>query len=401
MRCGGAAVPKSTTAKKPRPDFPLFPHATGRWAKKVRGKFAYFGKVADDPDGSAALNLWLDQRDDLLAGRTPRGPGEYLSVSSLCNQFLTAKRRHVDTGELSVRSWGDYYTTCETIVAGFGRGRAVDDLRPDDFANLRASLAKRNGPIRLGNEIQRVRTLLKWAFDSELIDRPVRTGPDFRKPAKHVIRKARRENGPRMFEPHELRTMLKSAQPQLRAMIYLGLNCGLGNHDCGSLRLGNIDLQASWLNYPRPKTGIPRRCPLWPETVAALKKAIDSRPEPLHKANADRVFLTVKRVPFTADAKIKENGGAGPRIDSVTQAFRRLLGELKMHRHGLGFYTLRHVFETVAGGTTDQVAVDLIMGHTDLSMAAHYRERIDDSRLMAVVEHVRAWLWPPLQRHAK
>ena len=59
---------KTPAVKKPHPDFPLFPHATGRWAKKVRGKLAYFGKCANDPQGQKALALWLDQRDELLAG---------------------------------------------------------------------------------------------------------------------------------------------------------------------------------------------------------------------------------------------------------------------------------------------------------------------------------------------
>ena len=71
----------------------------------------------------------------------------------------------------------------------------------------------------------------------------------------------------------------------------------------------------------------------------------------------------------------------------------KLLKELKLKRPGLNFYTLRHVFRTVADATRDPVAIDLIMGHTDPSMAAHYRERIDDSRLRAITEHVRRY--PP------
>ena len=61
-------TPKKPT--KPRPDFPLFPHARGYWAKKVRGQLRYFGKIAGDPKGEIAVNLWLDQKDALLAGQS-------------------------------------------------------------------------------------------------------------------------------------------------------------------------------------------------------------------------------------------------------------------------------------------------------------------------------------------
>jgi integrase len=65
-----------------------------------------------------------------------------------------------------------------------------------------------------------------------------------------------------------------------------------------------------------------------------------------------------------------------------------------LYRPKLGFYALRHTFETIAGESRDQVAVGQIMGHVDNSMAGLYRERITDDRLMSVAATVEQWLFP-------
>ncbi len=390
-------IKSSTTAisnkpRKPRPDFPLFPHATGRWAKKVRSRFCYFGKVADDPHGKAALELWLQQRDDLLAGRTPRVSGTGLTVHDLCNRFLMVKKGQVNTREITRRHFEDLYTTCRLLLGYFGKARLVDDLAADDFEALRCSLAKTRGAWALGGVVAKIRSVFKYGYEAGLIDKPIRHGPQFKPPGKSAIRRERNEKPPRLFSAAELRKIIRAADGQLKAMVLLGINCGLGNADCGQLRFRNIDLSNGWLNFPRPKTGIDRRCPLWPETVKALQQGIDKRPEAKEDANREHVFLTMFGEPW-----YKDQGGAS----SLGHEFIKLLVKLKLRREGLSFYTIRHTFATEAGGSRDQVAVNAIMGHGDASMAAVYRERIDDARLLAVSDNVRRWLFPHKQQKAK
>ena len=103
---------KSTKKKPVSKDFPLFQHPRGYWAKKVKQQTRYFGKVADDPTGQKALALWLDQKDDLLAGRTPRVHRDGLTVRDLCNRFLTNKQAKMEGGELSAVTFHDHHATC-------------------------------------------------------------------------------------------------------------------------------------------------------------------------------------------------------------------------------------------------------------------------------------------------
>jgi integrase len=375
------AKPARSKPAKPYPAFPLFPHAAGYWAKKVRGRTVYFGPW-DDPDG--ALQKYLKEKDDLHAGRTPRAAQDALTVKDAANAFLNEKQARVEASELSERTWLEYKEAADLIVAEFGKRRRAADLAPDDFAALRKRMAKRWGPVRLGNMIQSVRSVFKFAFESDLIDRPTRFGPSFKKPSKKVLRLHRAKNGERMLEADQLRRLLDAAPVPLKAMLLLGINAGFGNHDIATLPLSALNLDAGWVNYPRPKTGIPRRCPLWPETMTALREAIAERPEPRQDKAKGLVFVTTRGRPWLS------RGIANP----VSVAARDLMKTAGIHHDRIGFYALRHVFRTIGDAARDPVAIDLIMGHNDPSMGGHYRERVEDSRLRAVVDHVRRWLFP-------
>lgn len=376
--------PPTTGGKpsKPYADFPLTAHPAGYWCKKIRGRLHYFGPWRD-PD--AALRSYLEQKDALHAGRPQPGS---LSVKDLVNVFLNAKQALVNSNELSPLTWGDYKTACDEIVAAFGKHRQVSEIGTDSFAALRNRMAEKWGPQRLAKNMQFIRCVFKYAYDAALIDRPMRFGPGFKRPSRKTFRLHRAEGGPKLFSAEEIRRMIDAAGVHLKAMIMLGINAAFGNSDCGNLPTSALDLERGWADFPRPKTGISRRCPLWPETVQAIKESLACRPEPKKSEYDGLVFLTRAGDSWHTDTT------DGP----LSRETGKLLKKLGVNgRNRLGFYSLRHSHRTIADEAKDQPACDYIMGHSRDDMASVYRERISDERLKAVTDHVRRWLFETLK----
>ncbi len=416
------------TATRPEPPydgFPLYAHPSGKWAKKILGKIHYFGRWGRMEQGRMVRlpyeRSWKDakaeydaHKDNLHAGRVRRNAADgALTLADLCNRFLTAKLRSVEAGELTRRSFQEYKSTTDRLIAEFGKTRLADDFTPEDFGPYRAVLAERYGPVRLGNEITRIKSMFRYAASNKLIVAPVAFGSSLNKPSKQVLRKHKAVSPKRLFTAAEIRLMLDAlagnevtlpapdaetgepvkltldANPAMRAAVLLGINAGAGNTDVANLEFSHLDLKVGWLNYPRGKTGIGRRVPLWPETITAIKAAIAERPTPADSdADGEIVLLTARgeRLVSVSDKS---------RTDGVAVRFGALLRRLGINgRKGIGFYSLRHTLATIGLQTADRDAVRAIMGQVENDVLAAYDETgPSDERLRRVTDHVRAWLF--------
>lgn len=356
---------------KPYKGFPLTWHKQGYWCKKIRGKVHYFGPRWGTWE--QALEEYTRVRDDLFAGREPQG-SVGLTIREGMNHFLTDRKTRLDQKRIVQRTFDDYKRVCGFVIKNFGANRAVTSLRPTDFTHLLGKIG--GSPNTVGRTVTCVKVAFKYLWDADLIEKPVKFGPTFKCPPKKVMREYRAAQPPKLFKPDELRDIVDRAKPQMKAMILLGVNCGFGNNDCGLLTMAALDLKNGWHNFARPKTGIGRRCWLWPETVEALKVVLANRKEPKSKDDGQYVFITKRGFCWSK----------GTKSNPISAEFKKLNPP-----KGLTFYALRHTFETIGGESKDQVAVDHIMGHARDDMASLYRERISDDRLRDVAETIRSW----------
>jgi hypothetical protein len=185
---------------QPHPSFPLTPHNNGQWCKKIRGKIHFCG-IWEEPE--AALENYLRVAADLHAGREPRSStlsAEGLTVKQLCNHYLTYQHRRSQAGEIGARWFEDCRTVLDSFVSFTGPGRLASDLAPDGFLKYRQSLSRQGltgrkglGVYALTRAITVVRSVLKYAYEMNLIDNPIKYGKTFEQPSSTLKRKSRRE----------------------------------------------------------------------------------------------------------------------------------------------------------------------------------------------------------------
>jgi integrase len=106
--------------------------------------------------------------------------------------------------------------------------------------------------------------------------------------------------------------------------------------------------------------------PLWPEAVKSLRKI---------KRKGSLVFYTSRGNPYIqTNIKIEVGGNEKYTITNlISTQFRRLIFKagLKVPK-GTGFYSLRRTAATLAARSGDLFAVQKLLGHADVKMAARY-----------------------------
>ena len=371
---------------------PLFVHRNGQWAKKVRGKLYYFGRLSE-PD--EALTLWLDEKDYLLAGLEPPTYTGGFTVGELCDEHMTNMKNRMKAGNISLSTVKDYQAVRNFLEEAELLNISIDVLGPIHFKNARQWLSESDyRPKSQKNIIISTKAIFNWGKKMGLCERDINYGPEFVPPDLTAIETEQEENGVvRFFDRDFILKILDASDARMKVAVLLGINCAFYPGDTAFVTYKHLHLDAPipYHDFRRVKTRHKRMAALWPETVAAIQDYTENyRPQ----SDYSEVFLSQQGKPYTKEAGCL----------SFIGAFNRLLEKVGDRPKGVSIGSLRHTYGTVMDLVNDTQMVDLTMGHVagtvrgragkSLQRRIYSQFNINElKRLKAVADVVHDWLF--------
>ena len=144
---------KTDKPAKPYPDFPLFAHNNGQWAREAQARCTTLAPG----DYKAALRKYH------AFVNSPE------SLKTCVAKYIESKTLLLSSDEISPRHLRDIKWTLASLSETIGPDKGIRDLKSADYGVWRTHIAKTNGPVSIGGHIRRVKTFLNWAKREKLI----------------------------------------------------------------------------------------------------------------------------------------------------------------------------------------------------------------------------------------
>ncbi len=353
---------KTSRRKTCSDKFPLTLHPTGQYCKKIKGKLRYFGT-----DKKRALENYLTQATFLHGTQSlmQKASNDKMTLRQLVDLYLQYQHARVLADNLTPRHYDEQIYGLNRLTAFLGQGCRIESISTLDMQNYKRKLQTHYASVdRVNLNISIMKAMFHWARRNDVLQNI----PNIDAISKSkVVHKEMYT-----FNSQQINKLLSAADVKMKAMIWLGLNCGFGCTDCGKLQWSDLDFKDGRVKLARNKTGVERNFPLWPETMQALKELPRSGPF---------VFYT-SRGHLWIRAMVKTNDDGERKytfVNRITPTFSRLMKKVNIHApKGTGFYSLRRTAATVAARSGDPFAVQRLLGHVDLTMATRYVQDVSE-----------------------
>jgi integrase len=292
--------------------------------------------------------------------------------------YLKYQYSKLQANDLTASHHNEQIGSLNKLMAFLGQNIDINNISTLDLQNYKRRIQKSHVSVcRLNLHISIMKALFHWARKNDVLENIPNIDAISRGKIVHHERFT--------FDTERINKLLSCADVKMRAMIWLGLNCGFGCTDCSELKWTDLDLVNARVKLPRRKTGILRDLPLWPETVESLEKILRT---------GKLVFYTSRGNPYIQTLLKSDGNGNGKytTLNTITTKFSRLIKKLGLGLpKGTGFYTLRRTAATVAARSGDPFAVQKLLGHADLQMATRYVQDVS-AQTDRVIENSRKYM---------
>jgi len=286
-------------------------------------------------------------------------PPVNITAKNLANRFLVAQQAN----------WRNPKTTLKCYKDWLGRfikdhpQLRIADFTVEKFAAWKLSLKERGySPESINHYLGAVRTMFTFAEETDIVEK----APKLKRVRNDVKPKAGSKEKP-LYTPDDLQKLLEKADPQMKAMIMLALNCGFGPKDIRDLTWSHT--HGERVTLPRTKTGVCQTYLLWRETRVLLAEIQQERAKLIvrmakrgvqHYDNG-HVFMTRFWKPWNKDA--------------VAEQFRKLCKKAGIPCYG--FYRLRHCASTAMSLVATPHVHRKFMRHSQLQQQVTYTHTPD------------------------